>query len=165
MELPKTSHGQAADLLAALKDDGSWAEVDYASKPRSAWRGGMDVSACGRQIFPNSPWSKAGVVRGTMRAMAVADASHARGYLAFIKHNQEPAANDLVGDRYFWRSDYLIHRRAEYKVTLKMSSNCVIGGETVNSEIFPVGIWPRAQSISTATAMNTTTYFRRGTGA
>ena len=49
-------------------------------------------------------------------------------------------------------------------VTLKMSSNCVIGGETVNSEIFPVGIWPMAQSFY-ATVMKTTTFFQRGTGA
>jgi chondroitin AC lyase len=98
------------------------------------WRGLMDISACGRQLFPNSPWSKAGVVRGTMRAMAVADTTHAGEYLGFVQRNQPGATNDLIGDRYFWRSDYLIHRRAEFMTTLKMSSDRVIGGETVNSE-------------------------------
>ena len=36
-ELPKTSPNQAAKLLATLRDDGSWADVDYASQDRSSW--------------------------------------------------------------------------------------------------------------------------------
>ena len=98
------------------------------------WQGMMDVSACGRQLFPHSPWSKAGVMRGVMRAMTKADASHAGDYLAFVARNQTGAINDLVGNRYFWRSDYLIHRRPGWMMSLKMSSQGVVGGETVNSE-------------------------------
>ena len=118
----------SADKIAILRD--------YLLQGENwvVWRGLMDISACGRQLFPNSPWSKAGVVRGTMRAMAVADATHAGEYLGFVQRNQPGATNDLIGDRYFWRSDCLIHRRAEFMTTLKMSSDRVIGGETVNSE-------------------------------
>ena len=98
------------------------------------WRGNMDISSCGRQLFPNSPLSKAGVLRATMRAMAVADSPHAADYTAFVTRNTNAAPNDLIGDRYFWRSDYLIHRRPDSMTTLKMASTRVIGGETVNNE-------------------------------
>ena len=102
------------------------------------WRGSMDIAACGRQLFPNSPASKAGVIRGTMCAMALADVPHAPDYLAFVTRNTVPVdpttTNDLVGTRYFWRSDYLVHRRPDAMTSLKMSSTRVIGGETVNSE-------------------------------
>ena len=97
------------------------------------WRGMMDVSACGRQLFPDSPASKAGVVGGTMRVMTVADAGHAE-YSSFVARNQNAATNDLIGNNYFWRSDYLVQRGANSMTTLKMSSNRVIGGETVNNE-------------------------------
>lgn len=98
------------------------------------WRGMMDVSACGRQLFPNSPWSNAGVVLGAMRTMSIADAPYADEYRAFVNRNQSAAVNDLIGTRFFWRSDYLIHRRADWMASLKMSSRRVIGGETVNHE-------------------------------
>lgn len=99
------------------------------------WRGAMDISACGRQLFPNSPVSKAGVIAGTLRAMALADAPRAPDYLAFVTRNASATApNDLVGTRYYYRSDYLLHRRPDEMISLKMSSTRVIGGETVNNE-------------------------------
>lgn len=98
------------------------------------WRGVMDISACGRQLFPHSPWSKAAVIRGVMKIMAMADPDHATDYLAFVSRNQPEAPNDLVGNRYFWRSDYLIQRYPGWMISLKMSSRRVIGGETVNHE-------------------------------
>jgi chondroitin AC lyase len=99
------------------------------------WRGAMDVSSCGRQLFPNSPRSKAASVAAVMRTMAVVDPGHEKAYLAFIERNRKNAvANNLVGDRFFWRSDYLVHRGPTWCATLKMSSPRVIGGETVNRE-------------------------------
>lgn len=89
------------------------------------WRGTMDVSACGRQLFPGMPRSKAAVLRGVMRTMALVDSAHSKSY---------ESNDDLVGNRYFWRSDYMIHRRPGVAFSLKMSSSRVIGGETVNNE-------------------------------
>jgi chondroitin AC lyase len=98
------------------------------------WNGAMDISSCGRQLFPGSPGKKAGVIRGVFRTMIKADPQHAANYRAFVDRNTNGGANDLVGDRFFWRSDYLIHRTPTVMVSLKMSSARVIGGETVNSE-------------------------------
>lgn len=99
------------------------------------WRGAMDISACGRQLFPNSQWSKAGVIRGVMKTMEVVDPPHAAEYAAFVNRNtDDDAANDLVGARVFFRSDYVVYRRPTWCATLRMSSRRVIGGETVNDE-------------------------------
>lgn len=99
------------------------------------WRGAMDISSCGRQLFPNSPRTKAATIAAVMRTMTLVDPPREKDYLAFIARNKTNAGeNDLVGDRYFWRSDYLVHRRPSWCATLKMSSPRVIGGETVNSE-------------------------------
>jgi chondroitin AC lyase len=101
---------------------------------RVNWRGEMDISSCGRQLEPGSPRSKAGTIAGVMRTMAQVDPDHADEYLAYVARNKENAINDLVGNRCFWRSDYVIHRRPDWMASLKMSSKRVIGGETVNSQ-------------------------------
>jgi len=99
-----------------------------------SWRGVMDISSCGRQLMPHSPVSKASTLRRVMTQALVFDPSQAAAYQAFIDRNAEGAPNDLVGTRYFWRSDYLVHRRPGFMASLKMSSNRVIGAELVNSE-------------------------------
>ncbi|MFD0895413.1 hypothetical protein KBB96_20245 [Luteolibacter ambystomatis] len=98
------------------------------------WRGVMDVGACGRQFQPGSPVSKASSVARAMECAAGFDRDHAAAYLAAAKRNQPGAANDLTGNRFFWRSDGMVQRNAEWSATLKMSSNRVIGSEIVNDE-------------------------------
>lgn len=99
-----------------------------------SWRGAMDVSACARQLMPRSPRSKTTMAARVMRQAAEFDPAEAKVYRAFVARNQPGAPNDLVGNRHFWRSDYLVHRRPAFYATLKMSSNRVIGAEVVNSE-------------------------------
>ncbi len=99
-----------------------------------SWRGAMDISACGRQFMPHSPRDKTANLAQVMQQAESFDPANADKYLAFVKRNAPGAPNDLVGDRYFWRSDYLVHRRPEFAATLKLSSNRVIGAELVNSE-------------------------------
>jgi chondroitin AC lyase len=98
------------------------------------WNGMLDISACGRQLFPDSQKTKAASIRGVMQSMAAADTDHAGEYLAFSKRNSPGGVNDLLGTRLFWRSDYAVSRQQNWFTSLKMSSERVIGGETVNSE-------------------------------
>jgi len=106
----------------------------------TCWKGEMDISACGRELFPDSPRTKANTVAAIMQSMSLVDTVHARDYTAFVDRNlhaSPDAANDLHGTRYFYKSDYLIERSApplDLMSTLKMHSNRIIGGETVNSE-------------------------------
>jgi chondroitin AC lyase len=98
------------------------------------WRGAMDISSCDRQLTPNSPIAKAAALIAIMQTMAVVDPDHAHDYLAFVTRNTTDHPNDLLGTRYFYRSDYLLHRTPDLFVSLKMHSNRVKGGETVNDE-------------------------------
>jgi chondroitin AC lyase len=69
-----------------------------------------------------------------MAQAKVFDPSRAADYQAYVDRNRAEAPNDLVGTRFFWRSDYLVHRRPTFMASLKLSSNRVIGAELVNSE-------------------------------
>ncbi len=99
------------------------------------WRLFMDVSACDRQLMPRSQQTKAFTIERVMRNAAQFDPAYASAYSGFVQRNRDPhAANDLVGNRIFWRSDYVIHRRPEFAATLKLSSRRVVGAEMVNTE-------------------------------
>jgi len=92
------------------------------------WKNRYDVSSCGRQLFPRSQVSKAASVANSLRKMERLDPDFAGAYQ---KANQYQT---LSGNRYFWRSDYMIHRTPDYFFSVKISSNRTIGAETVNSE-------------------------------
>jgi chondroitin AC lyase len=84
--------------------------------------------------MPHHPFDAATETAGAMAQAAVFDPSSAQAYQAFITRNQPGASNDLVGNKYFWCSDYMVHRTDRFAATLKMSSKRVIGGELVNTE-------------------------------
>ena len=99
-----------------------------------AWRGAFDISALDRQMMPRAAHNRTRTLVRVMELSAVMDPAHAAAYRAFGPRQQPGAPNDLIGDRFFWRSDYYIHRTAGFAATLKMSSHRVIGEETVNTE-------------------------------
>ena len=100
----------------------------------TVWRGRMDISACGRHLFPGSPVAKAAILLNVARHAARFDQAAATDYAALARRQQPDAANDLTGLRIFWRSDYVVQRRPDYSVTVKMSSHRVIGSESINHE-------------------------------
>lgn len=92
------------------------------------WKNEMDISACGRQIGPDRPQSKAESLVADFVKMQKLDPEFEADY---------KKANDyknLVGNKHFWRSDIQIQRTPEYYFSVKMSSNRVIGAESCNSE-------------------------------
>ena len=98
------------------------------------WNGVMDVSACCRQLFPGSPITKGGVISAVMAFMPAVDPEHADDYRAFVRRNSGSGTNDLIGNRYFWRSDYGVQRGPALCFTLRMHSTRTIGGEVTNQE-------------------------------
>jgi chondroitin AC lyase len=87
-----------------------------------------DINACGRQVFPNTQKSKAASLARYFIRMEKVDTPFAEAY------RQAQQSENLSGNRHFWRSDFQIQRTPNYYFSVKMSSERVIGAETVNSE-------------------------------
>ena len=98
------------------------------------WRGKMDISSCGRQLAPGTPAGKGAISIDIFSAMARVDTEHAKEYTAMVNRNKPDFINDLTGNRYFWRSDFMVHRRPDFYASVKMCSLGVIGAESLNSE-------------------------------
>lgn len=93
----------------------------------------LEYTAMGREI------SRKGIARGglisALKQMEEIDPSRKEEYRAFSerlfgKTNEKP----LIGNRYFWRSDLMVHQRPNYYFGLKTTSNRIVSGESGNGE-------------------------------
>ena len=92
------------------------------------WKDQFDISACGRQLFVDSPESKAASLSKSFGKMELLDPSYKDQY---IKANDYTT---LIGNKHFWRSDIQVQRTSNYYFSVKMCSERVIGAESCNSE-------------------------------
>lgn len=90
------------------------------------WKNYFDVSACGRQLFPNSQAEKARSLASIYHEMASIDISYAADY--------QNALQNFTGNIHFWKSDMTIHRTPDFYASLKMCSSRVAGSESCNNE-------------------------------
>lgn len=100
------------------------------------WKGYMDISSCGRQLFWDALDGKTFSLGKAIQNMMVADpvcaSQYERLYAEHIAVSKP--GNSFKGNIYFPYSDFGVHRTADWCATIKMSSNRVIGSEIVNSE-------------------------------
>ena len=90
------------------------------------WKGQMDFSACGRQNSRGLPAGKYRTVVGTVqRFLPCLPPERREKYDHFL---------ELSGNRFFKKSDFLVHRRPDFYMSVKMCSRRTIGNESVNSE-------------------------------
>lgn len=92
------------------------------------WKNRYDISACGRQLFPNAQKSKASSLNRSYLEMEQLDPEFAGEYKNANQYQ------NLSGNRHFWRSDFQIQRTPDYYFSVKMCSERVIGAESCNSE-------------------------------
>jgi len=90
------------------------------------WKHTMDISACGRQLFPHAQSEKANSIERILQKMPVVDAGFKEQYLS--------AMDDFDGNNHFWKSDMTVHRRRNFYASVKMSSVRVGGAESCNDE-------------------------------
>ncbi|MFT3935819.1 MAG: polysaccharide lyase 8 family protein [Chitinophagaceae bacterium] len=90
------------------------------------WKNKMDISACGRQLFPDAQSDKANSIQRIMDKMPLIDPAYKTQY--------QQALNDFNGDNHFWKSDMTVHRRNDFYASVKMSSTRVGGAESCNEE-------------------------------
>ena len=92
------------------------------------WKNRLDISACGRQLFVDSPESKAKSLYNSIEKMETLDPDFVDAYLNANQYQ------NLSGNKHFWRSDIQVQRTPEYYFSVKMCSERVIGAESCNSE-------------------------------
>jgi chondroitin AC lyase len=135
----------------------------------------MDISGCGRQLFPGSPSQKGETIGNLLTGMARTDTAHAGEYLAAEAMGSQPTGAGITQNVNFFRSDTMAHRRPGFYASVKLCSNRVIGEELVNGEnlrgryladgavfvyqtggeyegIFPVWDWRRVPGVTCATS-------------
>jgi chondroitin AC lyase len=138
----------------------------------------MDISGCGRQLFPNRPRQEGRMVIELLNAMAEVDTAHAQEYREVALRNLLPAGSGRTMNWDAFRSDMMVHRRPGFYVSVKLCSRRVIGEELVNAEnlkgryladgatflyqtsreytdIFPVWDWRRVPGVTCATTGTT----------
>lgn len=91
------------------------------------WNRKMDISALGRQLFSSAPLHKA-------LSLAFAANSLSGDVSSILMSNCFSDDNSFVGHKHFWQSDYTVSRRHDWMATLKMSSQRVIGVESLNGD-------------------------------
>lgn len=92
------------------------------------WNNSYDVNALGRHFFKDEQHQKAKRLKVCLTQMKKLDNTHSKAY--------EDALNSklLSGNKHFWKSDFQVHRRKDFYFSVKMSSQRVIGTESVNQE-------------------------------
>lgn len=92
------------------------------------WKNHLDISACGRQLFPEAQAGKAESLALYFVKMESLDPEFADAY------KSAGDFTNLTGNRHFWRSDIQVQRTPEYYFSVKMCSERVIGAESCNAE-------------------------------
>lgn len=98
------------------------------------WKGRMDISGCGRQIFRGSQLGKGRSMMGQLKLLGDVVSPESETYQRIMASNVADARNTLIGNKHFWRSDITVHRRPSWYASVKMCSTRVIGAETCNGE-------------------------------
>lgn len=90
----------------------------------------LDFSACGRQIVGDAQKGKFISARKAMlKLMVYSDKNSKLNVIDFFQDN-----STLTGNRFFWRSDFIVHRRKSWYCSIKMCSSRVVGSESTNNE-------------------------------
>jgi chondroitin AC lyase len=95
--------------------------------------GFLEYSAMGREI------SRQKIDKGNMlvslRWMKEVDTLRANEFYAYYQRLSESnTSNPLIGNKYFWRSDLMVHQRPHYYFSLKNTSSRILSSESGNGE-------------------------------
>jgi len=93
----------------------------------------LEYTAMGRQI------SRKGIdlkpILSSLKWMMEVDPARHEKYKAFYNRlSDDRTEKPLVGNRYFWRSDLMVHHRPNYYFSLKSTSDRIASGESGNGE-------------------------------
>lgn len=100
------------------------------------WQGALDMLPCGRQLGPNCLYSQCGQKLRAARFLIKNDPLHKSMYHALLERNVNGGRNDLVGNRYFYCSNYMVHRRPDFFAGIRTCSRRIVPMEDqVNGDL------------------------------
>jgi chondroitin AC lyase len=95
----------------------------------------IDYSARGREIVRRNSGEGAVEIAPACEQLAALLPERAAELMALAKHIEGTGAPySYLGNRYFWNSDFMIHQRAAYYISVKMISSRTVGTETIHGE-------------------------------
>ena len=92
------------------------------------WNNSYDVNALGRHLYKDEQQKKAARLKVCLEQMKQLDKAYSEEYDKALDTKM------LSGNKHFWKSDFHVHRRKNFYFSVKMSSQRVVGTESVNSE-------------------------------
>lgn len=101
------------------------------------WHGYWDVNGLNRQLFRNADVDKSYLLSfAACSLMKGCDMENSARIKDFLRRNYfEPdTLNTFTGNKFFWESDFTIHRTPQWMASLRMASVRVIGTELVNED-------------------------------
>ncbi|MFR9669560.1 MAG: polysaccharide lyase family 8 super-sandwich domain-containing protein [Rikenellaceae bacterium] len=102
----------------------------------TVWRGAMDPSAAGRQVFEDSQRGKGYSLSLSVKNMRETDSRNVEKYDNFLERNifNQKMDNNLIGTSHFWHSDYFVKRSSDWYASVRMNSDRILGFEMTNRE-------------------------------
>lgn len=92
----------------------------------SLWNGSMDINGSGRQFGPEMLQQKgANILESSVKISVAANPDQKKEVEAMVKENSGSCKKSLLGQKFFDKSDYVVHRRKGWAASLKMHSTRV----------------------------------------
>lgn len=115
----------------------------YLEGTRWMIRGGLiDYNVRGRQVGRADAMKLYGdLLIPILDHLAIADPEYAQDYLISKQLIEKQLPQKTFGHKHFWRSDYSIHHREKYAVSLKMCSERTVGIELNMNTENKLGYW------------------------
>lgn len=85
------------------------------------WNGRMDLLAIGRQLGQDTAARRGNRTLKSVELLRSADPEKEQAYDAILSRNRG-GKNTLTGNRHFWNSDYMVHRRPDWYAAVRMNS-------------------------------------------
>ena len=89
------------------------------------WKGRMDLLVGGRHMQGDTGKTKGNSALKSIQRLSDLDVEASARYEQVIQRNKPSHHNDLVGSRWFWNSDLMIHRRPEWMAVMRACSTRV----------------------------------------
>jgi chondroitin AC lyase len=109
--------------------------IDYSTVGREITRQGKVVTPHDWSVGPIAPAGPAYSLENVVAMLAKQQIPRRMEFDAFwARLRESPDAQELVGNKQFWCSDFMVHRRRAFFTSVKMLSTRMLNAELVNGE-------------------------------